>query len=233
MAPERGAAFDSVGRMLGHRFRFRCTVLAAVVLVATMVTGCQPAKVGARCRTTDFGDDGGSWVLQCRSGRWARALTKQQAAQLLVTSPATQRSDPDATPAANDNYPAMWRNAAQNSVYDTWGYPNRQCTSFVAWRIADTNRATLPVRPGDADSWDDQLGRYVPVDSTPAVGAIAQWNANESYGGLGAGPLGHVAWVQAVHSDGSVTVEQYNLGSDGTYVQFRTRAPRYIHVKDL
>ena len=71
------------------------------------------------------------------------------------------------------------------------------------------------------------------VNGTPTVGAIAQWNENESYGGLGAGPLGHLGWVEAVYADGSVMIEQYNLGSDGAYVQMHTRAPRYIHVRDL
>jgi surface antigen len=224
---------DSVADMLGRR---TTAVLAALVVVATLVTGCQPARAGARCRTTDWGDDGRDWVLQCRNGRWVRALTKQDAAKILLAArpaAATPPTDAAGNPYPNDDYPAQWRNVAQDSVFDSWGYPNRQCTSFVAWRLANTNRATLPVRPGDAGQWDDVLRSHVVVDERPAVGAIAQWNENESFGGLGAGPIGHVAWVQAVHADGSVTVEQYNLGSDGTYVQFRTRAPRYIHVKDL
>lgn len=209
--------------------------LLVVVLMTVLVSGCQPARVGARCHTTDFGDDGHDWVLQCTRGRWARALTKQRAAELILAAQAQGRGGASApVPAPSDDYPAAWRNAAQDSVFDTWGYPNRQCTSFVAWRLANTNHATMPVRPYDAGGWDDTFAAAgVRVDSTPAVGAIAQWNENESFGGLGAGPAGHVAWVQAVHPDASVTVEQYNLGSDGRYVVFETRAPRYIHLKDL
>lgn len=220
-----------------------------LLVLATVLTGCQPGKVGARCRTTDFGDDGRDWVLQCRKGRWARLMTKQQAAQILLApkgpagagaAPAQPApvgrvtASPGAEPAPNDDYPTAWRNAGQDSLFDNWGFPNRQCTSFVAWRLATANQVKLPVAPGDAGVWDDRLAPFAVIDSVPAVGAIAHWNPNESFGGLGAGPLGHVGWVQAVYPDGSVTVEQYNLGSDGRYVQFHhTRAPRYIHLRDL
>jgi len=224
--------------MLGRRLM---VAFVAFAVLTTVTTACQPGRVGARCRTTDFGDDGGAWVLQCRNGRWVRLATKQQVAAGVLAATASAGSSSgsvgptlsNATPAANDDYPAAWRDAPQDSLFDPWGYPNRQCTSFVAWRLSNANRATLPVRPGDAGTWDDVLAPYVRIDATPAVGAIAHWNPGEAFGGLVAGPIGHIGWVQAVHPDGSVTVEQYNLGADGRYVQFRTRAPRYLHVKDL
>lgn len=173
-------------------------------------------------------------------------ITKKQALELYVAQQARDATNgsaaspagaaartSDATPPANDDYPARYRDAGMNAIFDTWGFPNRQCTSFVAWRLSNANHVSLPVAPGDATVWDDRLAPYAAIDSRPAVGAIAQWNGNESFGGIGAGPLGHVAWVQAVHPDGSVTIEQYNLGNDGKYLQMRTRAPRYIHLRDL
>lgn len=147
--------------------------------------------------------------------------------------PAGSPAPSDATPPAGDDYPPAWRDAPISSVYDSWGYPNRQCTSFVAWRLSARNGTRLAITAGDAGTWDEALAPYYRVDALPAVGAVAHWNPNESSGGLTAGPAGHVGWVQAVHPDGSVTVEQYNLGSDGRYVQYRTRALRYIHVRDL
>ncbi|MFN8052249.1 MAG: CHAP domain-containing protein [Acidimicrobiales bacterium] len=205
----------------------------ALVMMVGLLTACQPARVGAKCRTTDFGDDGGSWVLQCRGGRWQRMLTKQRVAELILTAQAQAAGVVAGSTAPSDDYPANLRTAARDAVTDPWGFPNRECTSFLAWRLSSRNGYSLPTYVGDATTWDDQLAPYAAVNGTPAVGAIAQWNANESYGGLGAGPLGHVAWVQAVYSDGSVMVEQYNLGNDGSYVQMHTRAPRYIHVRDL
>lgn len=215
----------------------------AVLVATTLLVGvaCQPARLGARCATTSLGDDGAHWILQCRKGRWQRALTKQQALQFYVAVQAQQSASAggasavvsDVAPPPNDDYPAQHRDAPMNTLFDRYGFPNRQCTAFVAWRLSNTNRVDLPVPPGDATTWDDRLAPYAAVDARPAVGAIAHWNANESFGGLGAGPLGHVAWVQAVHPDGSVTIEQYNLGDEGRYLQMRTRAPRYIHLRDL
>jgi surface antigen len=66
------------------------------------------------------------------------------------------------------------------------------------------------------------------VDRTPAVGAIAWWNTGE---------FGHVAWVQAVHANGTVTWEEYNSNVPGGY-SYDTRAASfptggYIHFKDM
>ncbi len=242
--------------MLGRR---PLAVVVALVVGLTLLSGCQPGKVGARCRTADFGDDGGHWVLQCRKGRWVRMITKQHAAAFILSAqqssglaaagnptggtssgvtpsggvPAGSPAPIDATLPSGDDYPAAWRDAPISSVFDSWGYPNRQCTSFVAWRLSTRNGARLAITAGDAGTWDEALAPYYRVDAVPAVGAVAHWNPNESSGGLTAGPVGHVGWVQAVHPDGSVTVEQYNPGSDGRYVQYRTRAGRYIHVRDL
>jgi hypothetical protein len=57
--------------------------LAATAVLATVLAGCQNARAGTRCRTTDFGQQG-DYVLACRSGRWQRAMTKQAAAELIL-----------------------------------------------------------------------------------------------------------------------------------------------------
>src|SRR6218665_3664795 len=44
-----------------------------------------------------------------------------------------------------------------------------------------------------------------PVSSTPIVGSVAWF------------PYNHVAYVQAINSDGSVNIEEYNWGSNHTY----------------
>ena len=73
-------------------------IVTIILLMATAVAGCQRAKIGTRCRTTDWGDDGGSWVLQCRNGRWVRALTKADAARILLPAPATTAVAAPTTP---------------------------------------------------------------------------------------------------------------------------------------
>ena len=118
------------------------------------------------------------------------------------------------------------------SYGDPWGFALRNCTSFVAWRLRETNGVSDFSNHmdgghwSDARNWDENaraLG-YV-VDSVPAVGAVAQSDA---------GLTGHVAWVKAV-GDGTVTIEEYNHYLPGGYGWRIVPASdfRYIHVKDL
>jgi hypothetical protein len=70
-------------------------MVVAIVLVALLsVSGCQRARLGARCHTTDFGDDGGAWVLQCKQGRWVRLMTKVQAANAIAAINAAKNPPP-------------------------------------------------------------------------------------------------------------------------------------------
>src|SRR6188768_1010809 len=74
-------------------------VVGVLVIGLLALGGCQKARLGARCRTTDWGDDGGAWVLKCEKGRWKKAITKQQAAQILLALNA--KKDPPPAPAAS------------------------------------------------------------------------------------------------------------------------------------
>lgn len=137
---------------------------------------------------------------------------------------------PDVARAADD-YPAQWRNAAQDSVVDSWGYYNRECTSFVAWALQSRNGFEMPRAIGNANSWKNWAQQHgYAVDMNPAPGAVAWWS--NQYGG-------HVAWVKSVNGDGTVTVEDYNNGypqNPGTYMQriiAAGSAGGYIHFKDL
>jgi len=143
--------------------------------------------------------------------------------------------------AASDDYP--WRTDT-TWTSDSYGFTKRQCTSFVAWRLAQ-RRAPIKNATqgwGNARNWDDTAHRLGIVRSPrPKVGAVAQWNSYETspfYGSgsswangtMKAGSLGHVAYVQVVHADGSATVSQYNANGSRTYSTLRVRAPRYLYV---
>ena len=121
-----------------------------------------------------------------------------------------------------------------NGTYgDPWGFALRNCTSFVAWRLRETNGigdftnhlggGTRSATPRTGTTTPTALG-YL-VDDVPAVGAVAQTDD---------GRVGHVAWVSAV-GDGTVTVEEYNYYVAGGY-DVRT-APasdfRYLHLADV
>jgi len=128
-----------------------------------------------------------------------------------------------------DDYPENLRNAERDSIIDPWRFYNRECTSFVAWRMNSANHVTFNNfmgggRFGSAYNWDDNaraLGYR--VDHVPARGAIAQSDR-----------LSHVAWVAAV-GDGVVTIEDYNYTRPGEYDvrTVPTSSYIYIHIKDL
>jgi len=107
---------------------------------------------------------------------------------------------------------------------DRSGFYQRQCTSFVAWRMnRDAHTPSPPYsffnhmtsdNPSDPDRnrwsdawhWDEHaqdLG--ITVNNIPQDGAIAQWEAY-SWNDY----LGHVAYVESVNPDGSVNIEEYN-----------------------
>lgn len=117
-----------------------------------------------------------------------------------------------ARPCQYDDYPYK---TASTSGVDAWNFYNRQCTSFAAHRINQNGTRTgrtftnmyNGVNFGDAHTWDDAArATGVAVYTTPAVGRIAQWNGGVN----GASSLGHVAYVSAVYSDGSILIEEYN-----------------------
>lgn len=79
---------------MSPRRRRRSSALTLLVITLLLSSAaCQRGRVGQRCRTKDFGDDGGAWVLVCRNGRWVRALTKTDAAKLLIP-PTTASASP-------------------------------------------------------------------------------------------------------------------------------------------
>ncbi|MFL6002955.1 MAG: CHAP domain-containing protein [Nocardioides sp.] len=137
-----------------------------------------------------------------------------------------------------DDYPGYLKKAAQDSLVDPWNFYNRECTSFVAWRL--NHDAGIAFHNwykghhwGDAAIWKQAaVSSGVPVDGTPKVGAIAWW----AMGSAGSS-RGHVAWVVAVNGS-SITVEEYNYLQRGGYDRrtiSRTASYRptaYIHLGD-
>jgi len=140
---------------------------------------------------------------------------------------------------AVDDYPSNLKNAAQDSLVDPWNFYNRECTSFVAWRL--NHDRGIPFHNwylghhwGDAAIWKAAaLDSGVLVDGVPRLGSIAWW-AKGSPGSS----RGHVAWVIGVTSS-AITIEEYNYLSRGRYDQ-RTIARTsdkwpsgFIHLGDL
>jgi surface antigen len=143
--------------------------------------------------------------------------------------------------AAGNDYP--YRSSTSTTASDRWGFTQRQCVSFIAWRLAQHSKAISNAGNtwGNASHWDETAkAKHIPISTRPKVGAVAQWNSNERSpyyapnGGTGylqAGQSGHVAYVTHVYSDLSVAVEQYNLSGNRSYSTMRVKANRYLYLQ--
>lgn len=92
-------------------------------------------------------------------------------------------------------------------------YGYRNCTDWVAFRIAQLTGISIPGDLHDAKLWDGNAPNTWDIDQTPEPGDIAQ-----SKDGL----YGHVGAVEVVDktADGKIVkiiVSQYNLHEDGNY----------------
>jgi len=120
---------------------------------------------------------------------------------------------------AGNDYP--W----QSSTIDTLsplGYDYRECVDFVAYRLnrdAGTSHApwkytwsNLTPLGGNADQWKTSWEAHGwQTSHTPIPGSVAWWGSGS------AGSLGHVAYVQAVNSNGTVALEEYNWNDNHSY----------------
>lgn len=127
--------------------------------------------------------------------------------------------------AGSDDYPSKWKNPAMDTVVDDWREYNRECTSFVAFRLSTRNGYDMPWHDNAINWADDAHDRGVPVDHSPAVGAVAYFS------------YGHVAWVESVSSDKkTVHIEEYNYDYHGHYNQRDVAVSSgvtFIHFADI
>jgi surface antigen len=107
---------------------------------------------------------------------------------------------------------------------DPWLMSSCNCTSYVAWALQANDQRTNWFVPGAMDAWNwPNVARRagVPVGAAPRVGAVAVWPKL-------APPFGHVAYVTAVHRDGTFDVSEYNLGPAFGYPRFTYDARRDV-----
>lgn len=152
--------------------------------------------------------------------RSGRLMLSAFACILLALATAALTSPP--AYAGVDDYPSQWRDVPKDSTVDTWREYNRECTSFVAWRLHSRNGFEMPFNDNASGWGPDARARGYAVDALPAVGSVAWTSSN------------HVAWVEAV-SGSSVTIEDYNSDLTGHYGEHTVAAGsyQYIHFKDL
>ena len=118
---------------------------------------------------------------------------------------------------------------------DPYGFPFRECTSYVAWRMNSDEGVTNPITQsslfheglgglhwGSAQNWATtagKLGYDVFTESKPGTsggpqrGDIAQWTKNN-----------HVAYVEMVSPTGAIDISEFNFPEDHTFTT-RTLSP--------
>lgn len=111
---------------------------------------------------------------------------------------------------------------------DQWGFYDRECTSFTAWKMNNLGVAFRDDMYNDGRKWGNASNWYnaainygFKVDKTPTINSIAWWS------------VGHVAVVSEVRCDGSIYVEEYNYQFAGTYNNRTIQASSvdyFIHV---
>jgi len=189
--------------------------------------------------------DGNLVVYKGAKAVWDSSTNGQKGASLVLRNDGNLVVKKNSTTVwvnPRDDYPSDLKDAKLDAKIDTWRFYNRECTSFVAWRLTNLNGATnftnFMKGPngkvghfGNANEWvaNAKTIGYT-VNDTPKVGAVA---VEKNVGGLG-----HIAWVSAVNGS-QVQIEEYNKWNgkvfDGAYHK-RTAAKSaftYIHIKDL
>lgn len=130
----------------------------------------------------------------------------------------------DLVASVGDDYPASLRVAARDSLVDPWGYYNRECVSFAAWRALEEDHVTV-YYAGSAYQWAGYAKRHgYLVDTNPTPGSVAWTNA---------GRFGHVAMVEKVLGP-YLVVEEYNYVAPGTYshrVVLASAFKKFLHFE--
>lgn len=129
-----------------------------------------------------------------------------------------------------------WWTDTSGSGYSPYGYAYRNCTDFVAWKLNATNKFSATSGYGHGYQWghraSDDSGTKYGVNKKPTRGAVAWWD-RDAYG---MSSYGHVAWVESVNGDGTVTIQEYNNPGGGTYGKRtinKDHVSGYIHFKDI
>jgi peptidoglycan DL-endopeptidase CwlO len=139
------------------------------------------------------------------NSRISELRSQQAAANAAHFGNGTVAGDPN-----HGGYPAVWDNAAQDSMLDDWGMFNRECVSYTAWKVFQTF-GYMPYwgGRGNANQWPSSAeADGIATGSTPRVHSVAIWMT---------GYYGHAMWVEDVYSNGNIRVSQYNYDYQGHY----------------
>jgi surface antigen len=149
------------------------------------------------------GQEAAYQALTAQSQATKSSLIQQQQAEIAARLRANSRGGGGASAGdpGKGGYPSNLANSAQDSMVDPWGLYNRECVSYVAWKVYQKN-GYMPYGFGNAIMWPGNArGAGIGTGSTPRAGAA---------GVMSVGAYGHIVWVESVNSDGTINISQYN-----------------------
>lgn len=109
-------------------------------------------------------------------------------------------------------------------------YPARECTSYAAWMGSQKWGQTWPLNWGNAGNWPNAARKVngFSVDGFPAIGSVMALGPGIN----GAGPVGHVGWVERIIDSHSIWVSEYDFLNRFGYDerQFPIVGALFIHL---
>jgi len=126
-----------------------------------------------------------------------------------------------ATPYTNVSY-------CEGGPGDGRTYCRRNCTSYVAYKLQQAGVSSNSYQHlGNGKDWVSTAGsRGIAKGITPKLGAVAYWT-------VGGGGYGHVGWVEAINSNGSVRTSNYNGLTEAYYEQAEAWPEGYIYFSNV
>jgi surface antigen len=204
------------------------------------IHGTHGTIVGGPLTGTAGGFTGNWWQID-----WDAGIDGWSAESVLAAAPlAGDVAKPSLlSPYYASNTNIFWKNgfapASTSPPNPQLGSALGNCTWYAWGRLAEQgyNLTQLSALHGNAYEWDTEAQvAGVPVDSTPTVGSIAQTDSDNPDN---PNVSGHVAVVESVNSDGTITVTESSYVTDSSSPwnilwRHRTTSPSwfkdFIHV---
>lgn len=100
-----------------------------------------------------------------------------------------------------NTYPKRGNCPQDNLRYSFYGGYVCQCVSYTGWKVFERYGIRISAW-GNANQWHNTARRLgYKVDHTPEAGSVAISTS---------GPYGHAMWVEAVNSNGTINLSEYN-----------------------
>lgn len=149
-----------------------------------------------------------------------RELPEPEVVQQLDNSQQAQSQQVASQPASSQSTNTPQQSTTQRAPQGSTS-GNLYAPGYCTWYVKN-KRPDLPNNLGNANTWVSRASSQgYATGSTPRVGAVAYQPASS---------LGHVAYVEAVHNDGTVTVSEMNWRGLYVVTERRVAASTFTYI---